>query len=282
LPAAGGAARVPRPTAPTAGDMRLQKYLSRAGVASRRAAESMILAGRVSVNGRVVTELGTRVDPSTDRVAVDGEPVALVEPVWIALHKPPGHVTTRSDPQGRPTIYDLIPESYAGLFHVGRLDVDSEGLLLLTNQGDVSHRLLHPRRGVDRVYEVLVRGAVTDEGIRRLLEGVELEDGVARAVTVRRLPGAGPGRTRLRVTLREGRKREVRRLFAVIGHPVRRLVRVRFGPIRLGRLERGRWRRLSAAEIAALRRAAGYGDRARGVARRRGTEVRKGGRRSRG
>src|SRR5690606_27715743 len=127
------------------GPMRLQKFLSRAGVASRRAAEAMIREGRVRVNDRVVTELGTRVDPDVDRVSVDGSPVVLARPVWLALHKPRGYVSTRSDPQGRPTIYDLIPERYRGLFHVGRLDADSEGLLLLTNQGDLANRLLHPR-----------------------------------------------------------------------------------------------------------------------------------------
>lgn len=235
-------------------EMRLQKFLSQAGIASRRKAEELIREGRVRVNGRVVTELGTKVDPATDRVSVDGRPVEAAAPVWIALHKPAGYVSTRSDPQGRPTIYDLIPEEYAGLFYVGRLDVDSEGLMLLTNQGDVAHRLLHPRYGVDRVYDVVVRGRVTDAEIQRLLEGIELEDGVARAVAVERRPAPGPELSRLHVTLREGRKREVRRLFRALGHPVQRLVRIRYGPIRLGTLKRGSWRRLSPREVAALER----------------------------
>jgi 23S rRNA pseudouridine2605 synthase len=232
--------------------MRLQKFLSRSGVASRRAAEAMILAGRVRVNGQVVRELGVKVDPDRDEVYVDGEPVKKTASVWIALHKPRGHVSTRHDPQGRPTVYDLIPERYAGLFHVGRLDVDSEGLILLTNQGDAANRMLHPRYGVERVYDVIVRGDVTDAELRRLREGVELEDGPARAKYVERRSRPRPGLTRLRVTMLEGRKREVRRLFRAIGHPVVRLVRRRFGPIRLGTLEPGAWRRLTRAEIQEL------------------------------
>ncbi len=191
-------------------------------------------------------------DPAVDRVAVDGRTVELAEPLWIALHKPPGYVSTRSDPQGRPTVYDLLPGRFAGLFHVGRLDVKSEGLLLLTNQGDVANRLLHPRHGIDRVYEVVARGELRDDDIRRLLEGIELEDGVARAVAVERRRPPKAGLDRLRLTLREGRKREVRRMFRALGHPVRRLVRLRYGPIRLGGLEPGRWRRLGADEVAAL------------------------------
>lgn len=232
--------------------MRLQKFLSRAGVASRRAAESLILEGRVRVNDEVVTELGTRVDPDSDRVSVDGRRVVLARPVWLALHKPRGYVSTRSDPQGRKTIYDLVPERFRGLFHVGRLDVDSEGLLLLTNQGDVANRLLHPRHGVERVYDVVVDGALEEADTRRLLDGVELEDGIARAVAVQRRSAPRPGLDRVRITMREGRKREVRRMFLALGHPVRRLVRLRYGPIRLARLAPGEWRRLSAEEVRAL------------------------------
>jgi len=234
------------------GPMRLQKFLSRAGVASRRAAEAMIREGRVRVNDQVVTELGTRVDPDVDRVSVDGSPVVLARPVWLALHKPRGYVSTRSDPQGRPTIYDLIPERYRGLFHVGRLDADSEGLLLLTNQGDLANRLLHPRHGVERVYEAVVAGALDDGDIRRLLEGVELEDGIAKAAAVQRRKTLKGGRDRIRITMREGRKREVRRMLRAIGHPVQRLVRIRYGPIRLRGLASGEWRRLDAEEVRAL------------------------------
>ncbi|MDX1674117.1 MAG: pseudouridine synthase [Longimicrobiales bacterium] len=238
--------------------MRLQKYLSRAGVASRRAAEQMIRDGRVRVNGEVVREMGVTVEPD-DRVVVDGRPVSPEPPLWVALHKPPGYVTTRDDPQGRPTVYDLLPERFAGLFHVGRLDLDSEGLLLLTNEGGVANRLMHPSHEVDRVYRVDVEGTLSREERRSLLAGVELGDGLARAhevETVAETP-AGHGRrpgTRVKVVMREGRKREVRRLFDAIGHPVHRLVRERLGPIALGELPRGEWRELTSSEVEALRR----------------------------
>lgn len=234
--------------------MRLQKFLSQAGIASRRAAEEMIRAGRISINGKVNTELGVKVDPARDRVEVDGKLVGAVEPVWIALHKPPGYVVSRHDPQGRPTIYELIPAEYAGLFHVGRLDFESEGLILLTNEGDAAHRLLHPSYEMDRVYDVGVRGKVSDDEIAQLLGGIELEDGLARAIAVQRRQSPGPRAERLLVTLREGRKREVRRLFRAIGHPVLRLVRRRFGPIELGSLKPGQTRRLTYREVTALRR----------------------------
>lgn len=236
--------------------MRLQKYLSQAGVASRRAGEAMIRAGRVRVNGVVVTEMGMQVEPGRDVVEVDDRTVSPAEPVWVALHKPPGYVTTRKDPRGRRTIYDLLPERYAGLFHVGRLDYGSEGLLLLTNEGDVAHRLLHPRHRVPRVYEAIVDGAVDEATLERLTAGLALGDGVARAESARRLraPRRGGDVSRLRVVMLEGRKREVRRLCAAVGHPVRRLVRRRYGPIGLGSLKRGEWRELTARETAALHR----------------------------
>ena len=237
--------------------MRLQKYLARAGVASRRASEQLIRDGRVSVNGRVMREMGARVGPE-DRVAVDGRVVEPDAPVWVLLHKPPGYVTTREDPQGRPTVYDLLPEEHRSLFHVGRLDLESEGLLLLTNEGGVANRLMHPRHRVDRVYVVDVKGKVDAEVVRRLRTGVRLEDGPARAHDVdvlERTGGAvvGKGRTRLRLVMREGRKREVRRLMEAVGHPVRRLVRERLGPIELGGLPAGEWRELRPEEVRALR-----------------------------
>jgi 23S rRNA pseudouridine2605 synthase len=239
--------------------VRLQRYLSRAGVASRRAAEEMIRAGRVRVNDELVTEMGVRVEAG-DRVEVDGRAVVPEAVVWILLHKPAGYLTTRADPRGRPTIYDLLPEHFEGLFYVGRLDRDSEGLLLLTNEGGVAHRLLHPSRQVDRVYRVDVMGSPTRRVLDRLQAGVELDDGPARvhAVEVVGQARAGPcpgaaAHTRLRVTMREGRKREVRRIFDAVGHPVRRLVRERLGPIELGDLPAGRWRALSDREVAALR-----------------------------
>lgn len=261
--------------------MRLQKFLSRAGVASRRAAESMIEAGRVRVNDEVVKELGTRIDPRSDRVTVDGERVRIAPPVWIALHKPRGYVSTRKDPQGRPTIYDLVPERLSGLFHVGRLDVESEGLILLTNQGDVAHRLLHPRYGIERVYDVLIGGEFSDEDRRALLEGVELEDGIARATRVEVKAAPRPDVSRIRVTMVEGRKREVRRMFRALGRRVRRLVRRRYGPIRLGTLPPGEWRRLERREVEALEqpRTRRRGPAARGGA---STRVARGGRGSGG
>lgn len=232
---------------------RLQKFLANAGIASRRKAEQLITDGRVSVNGATVTELGTKIDPAVDTVTVDGRRVERSEPVWIALHKPRGYVSTRNDPQQRPTIYDLLPSSLHGLFYVGRLDVDSEGLMLLTNVGDEAHRLLHPKFEVPRVYEVLVEGEVSPPTLQRLLEGVELEDGPARAETAKLLPHRKAGESRVRLMLREGRKREVRRLMGAVGHKVRRLRRVSYGPVELGDLEPGKWRRLSDEELEDLK-----------------------------
>lgn len=240
--------------------MRLQKYLARAGVASRRGSEDLIRDGRVRVNGEVVTEMGVKVAPD-DRVEVDGRVVAPEPPIWVMLHKPPGYVTTRDDPQGRPTVYDLLPDRFDALFHVGRLDLDSEGLLLLTNEGGAANKLMHPSHEVDRVYVVDVVGAVDEATRRRILKGVELDDGIARAhvveIVARESAGRGVGaspHTRVRIVMREGRKREVRRIFDAVEHPVRRLVRERLGPIQLGRLPRGQWRELKPEEVESIRR----------------------------
>ncbi|HET9983521.1 MAG TPA: pseudouridine synthase [Longimicrobiales bacterium] len=232
--------------------VRLQRFLSQAGVASRRRAEELIRGGHVRVDGVVVTELGTRVDPQAARVEVDGRIVRPVARSWIALHKPVGYVTTRKDPEGRPTIYDLLPPEFHGLFYVGRLDYNSEGLVLLTNDGDVANRLTHPRYGVERVYEVDAEGEVSAAAMRRLEKGVMLEDGLARAERVVRRRGAARDTSRLHVTLREGRKREVRRMFQAIGHPLRRLARIQYGPVKLGALAPGAWRRLTSNEMLAL------------------------------
>lgn len=233
-------------------DMRLQKYLSRAGVASRRAAERLMAEGRVQVNDAVATEMGTRVDPARDVVRVNGRRVEIAPATWIALHKPHGYVSTRSDPRGRPTVYDLLPAELRGLFYVGRLDYLSEGLLLFTNQGDDAHRLLHPSFAIQRVYDVRLEGEVSDEALRRLEGGVELEDGIARARRAERLPARRPESGHVRLTLEEGRNREVRRMFAALGLPVARLVRVRYGPVQLGDLPLGQWRELAEAEVRAL------------------------------
>lgn len=233
--------------------MRLQKFLSRAGVASRRASERLIAEGRVRVDGVVVSEQGVKVDPAVSVVEVDGERVAIANPEWILLHKPPMVVSTRSDPEGRQTVYDLLPPEHQGLFHVGRLDVMSEGVLLFTNQGDIARDLLHPSHGTERRYEVLVEPPIPPDLRRRLESGVELEDGTARAedVTARRTPDGT--RLVLELTLREGRNREIRRMLRALEVHIRRLRRVRFGPIELGRLPAGAWRTLTTEEVEALR-----------------------------
>ncbi|NJD11220.1 MAG: rRNA pseudouridine synthase [Gemmatimonadetes bacterium] len=223
--------------------MRLQKFLAQAGVASRRRAEDLIAAGLVTVNGDTVTIPGTKVDP-TDLVAVDGKTVQVRVTEWLALHKPRGFVSTRRDPQGRRTLYELLPPELRHLFSVGRLDADSEGLILLTNNGDAAHRMLHPRYQVEREYEVEVAGRLDRSERDRLLAGVPLDDGIARAVR-----GTRSGAHTLRLTLREGRKREVRRMLAALGHPVRRLRRIRYGAVELGDLPPGGWRRLEAHEL---------------------------------
>lgn len=232
--------------------LRLQKILAEAGVASRRGAERLIQAGRVRVNGRVIAELGAKADPEADRIELDGRPLQPREArCYVLLHKPAGYLTTRVDPRGRPTVFALLPELGVRLHPVGRLDGDAEGLLLLTNDGVLTYRLTHPRHGVPRVYEVQVEGRLTPADLATLRAGVLLEDGPAVPERVRLLGHEG-GRSRLQVTLSEGRYREVKRIFQALGHPVRRLVRIQFGPLRLGRLPVGKWRPLTPAEVRAL------------------------------
>jgi 23S rRNA pseudouridine2605 synthase len=233
-------------------ELRLHVFLARAGVASRRAAEEMIGEGRVKVNGRTVTEPGTKVRPAGDQVKVDGKLVERVRTQWIALHKPAGYVTTRDDPEGRRTVYDLLPEELHGLFHVGRLDRASMGLLLLTNDGETANRLLHPRYEVTKEYLADVEGEPDRAALERLQAGVESEGETLRAEEVRLVDGDGE-RSRLQLVLTEGKRREVRRMLEAIGHPVTRLVRRRFGPIRLERLPRGKWRKLTDDEVRSLR-----------------------------
>jgi 23S rRNA pseudouridine2605 synthase len=241
-----------RPTTEDSKDgMRIQKFLSRAGVASRRKAEAMVLDGRVCVNGTVVTELGTKVDPTLDRVEVDGASVRLPDALWIRLHKPAGVLCTAEDTHGRRTIYDLLPAEHRGLRYVGRLDLETEGLLLLTNDGDVANRLQHPRYQVEREYEVSVEGIPGEGDIARLREGVVLDDGLARPVGVDVAPPVEE-RGNLRVVMTEGRKREVRRLMYALGYPVVTLRRVRFGPVTLGDLPPGEWEPLSPDDVVAL------------------------------
>ena len=223
-------------------------------MASRREAERLVLQGRVRVNGEVLLTLGSKVRPEEDRVEVDGRPVGRPEARWILVHKPAGVVTTRSDPQGRPTVYGMLPKEMGELRYVGRLDLPTEGLLLLTTEGELVHRLTHPSYEIEREYQAWVKGAPTGATLKRLLEGVELEDGPARATRVK-VMGPVKGGALLALVLREGRKREVRRLLEAVGHPVTRLVRVRFGPVRLGRLGAGEWRDLTDSELRALRAA---------------------------
>jgi 23S rRNA pseudouridine2605 synthase len=237
--------------------MRLQRALARAGIASRRAAEELIVAGRVEVNGRPAV-LGATVDPVRDRITVDGQPVgAPVATQWIVLHKPAGFVTTRRDPEGRRTVFELVADR-PGLTYVGRLDFMTEGVLLLTTDGDAAHRLTHPSSGVERTYVAVVRGQVPD-AVRAARRGVELEDGFVRPIDVQANP-IGNRRWELEITLAEGRTREVRRLCEALGLDVERLVRVRFGPVRLGTLPIGQARPLTVTEqrvIDALTRGAG-------------------------
>jgi 23S rRNA pseudouridine2605 synthase len=230
--------------------VRLQKVLARAGFGSRRASEELIAAGRVTVNGEVA-ELGRRVDLERDEVAVDGVAVS-VRPglVHYLLNKPAGVVSTADDPQGRPKVVDLVPDD-PRVFPVGRLDADSEGLLLLTNDGDLTHRLTHPRFGVEKEYVARVDGSPSRQVLRRLREGVELDDGPTAPAKVALLSPSV-----LRITIHEGRNRQVRRMCESVGHPVVRLVRTRIGPLVDRKLAPGQWRELTPTEVRSLEMAA--------------------------
>lgn len=246
------------PPAPAKAE-RLQKILSQAGMASRRKAEEMIQAGRVRLNGRVVTQLGTKADPRKDRITVDGRPLSLVaERLYILLHKPVGVVTTLFDPEGRPTVRDLLPEVRARVFPVGRLDYHSSGLLLLTSDGELALRLTHPRYGVRKTYRVKVKGTPTPEAVETLARGVRLEEGTTAPAEVRVVRGSD-AKTWLEITVSEGRKREVRRMCEQVGYPVEKLARIRLGPLRLGNLPVGAHRALTEREVHQLRHAVGLG-----------------------
>ncbi|WP_419928531.1 pseudouridine synthase [Candidatus Poriferisocius sp.] len=227
---------------------RIQKVLAAAGVASRRAVEEMVAEGRITVNGQPA-RLGQRVDPDHDAVEVDGVPVGLrTDLVYYLLNKPSGVVTTASDPQGRPTVVDMVPEE-PRVFPVGRLDADSEGLLLLTNDGGLTHRLTHPSFGVPKEYLAHVEGRPSRGALRKLRDGVELEDGAAKAVAV-----SLPEPSVIRIVVHEGRNRLVRRMCEAVGHPVIRLVRTRIGPLADRKLPPGQWRVLKLSEVRELER----------------------------
>lgn len=231
---------------------RLQKIIAAAGITSRRAAEEMILDGRVSVNGVVVTELGTKADLAIDRITVDGVLLRPTEKLYyVLLHKPAGYVTSLKDPQGRQLVTELVQDVGARLFPVGRLDYNSEGLLLMTNDGEWANRLMHPRHQVDKEYHVRVRGKVDPQQIRRLAEGVELEDGHASGASVRLLK-ADQSNDWLSITIREGRNRQVRRMCSAVGLSVVRLRRIRYGNLTLGGLKPGEYRLLTTEEAQSL------------------------------
>jgi pseudouridine synthase len=238
--------------------LRLNKILAQAGLTSRRGADQLVLDGRVAVNGVVTREPGTLADPGADRITVDGRPLPAPEAAhYLLLHKPAGVVTTVRDPRGRPVVTDLLPRDVrARVYPVGRLDADVEGLLLLTNDGALTHRLLHPRYALPRVYEAEVAGRVSPEDLPRWRAGVTLDDGpaVPLAAEVLRTTAAA---SLVRLTFTEGRKHEVKRYCEALGHRVRRLRRVGFGPLTLGTLPRGACRRLTPRELAALRAVAG-------------------------
>lgn len=226
--------------------------LAAAGLGSRRACEELIAAGRVSVDGRQVTEQGMRIDPVSAIVHVDGARINVRDDlVYLALNKPRGVLSAMSDDRGRPTVADLVAGRADRLFHVGRLDQDSEGLLLFTNDGDLAHRLMHPAFGVAKTYLATVPGPVGREVARRLTAGIELDDGPVRVDAFRVVQSSG-ARALVEVVLHEGRKHIVRRLLDAVGHPVERLVRTAIGPVRLGNLRAGAVRDLSRAELAAL------------------------------
>jgi 23S rRNA pseudouridine2605 synthase len=245
---------------------RLQKIISQAGIASRRASEQLIVQGRVTVNGTTVRELGTKADAAHDDIRVDGRRVKLPDHHrYLLLNKPRGYVTTRSDPERRPTVLDLIVGVREYVYPVGRLDFESEGLLILTNDGALAARLTHPRHGVSRVYEARVLGLPDARDLARLARGVVIEGRKTAPADVS-LTRSKAGQAALAITVREGRNRQVRKMCDAIGHPVTHLKRVAIGPIQDSRLKPGQWRELTDAEVERLRKAAAHSQEKRPVA----------------
>jgi pseudouridine synthase len=237
---------------------RLQKILSAAGIASRRLSEELIVQGRVSVNGQTVTELGTKADPSVDEIKVDGRRIKVEQRRrYILLYKPRGYITTRSDPQGRPTVMDLMKGVREYVYPVGRLDYDSEGLLILTNDGELAARLTHPRHEVEKVYEARVKGVPDEHTLDRLAKGVTIDGRRTAPAKVRAsdpIVKGGGEQTVITMTIHEGRQRQVRKMFETVGHPVVRLKRVKIGPIEDPHIPPGHWRELTPREVSALQR----------------------------
>lgn len=232
---------------------RLNKYLAHSGVGSRRFCETLIAAGRVKIDGVPVRDLGTRIDPGKHKVSVDDHPVHAEKPVYWLVNKPVGYLCTNDDPAGRPRAVDLLPHVEQRVYTVGRLDEASEGLLLMTNDGELAFPLMHPRFGVPKTYHVLVAGKPTPADLQKLLDGVWLSEGRVKAKSARRLKPQGNS-TWLRVVLCEGKNREIRRMLAKLGHKVMRLRRVAIGPVKLDRLPKGKARRLGEGELADLRK----------------------------
>jgi 23S rRNA pseudouridine2605 synthase len=259
IPASGD---VPDDAAGHDGRDRLQKVLAAAGIASRRECEQLILEGRVEVDHQVVTELGTRVDPQRQEVRVDGEALPRPKLVYFAVNKPVGVVSTSRDPAGRPRVIDLLPPNSPRVYCVGRLDISSEGLILVTNDGELANGLTHPRHGVEKIYHVQVAGQVEPEVLAQLHRGMHLAEGFAHAKHVR-IKSRRKRSSILEMILDEGRNREVRRLLARVGHKVQRLKRVAVGPVRLGEMPAGAVRPLTKKEIQSLQRAVALGSSAR-------------------
>jgi 23S rRNA pseudouridine2605 synthase len=237
--------------------IRLQKFLAECGVASRRASEKLIEEGVVTVDGVVVTELGTKVDPETQKVTCLGKPVSLEEKVWIMLNKPTGVICTSDDPQGRETILDMLPAFKCRLYTVGRLDVMSEGLLIVTNDGDLAHRLMHPRHHIEKKYQVWIERELTENDMARMLEGLNCRGENLKVLRVEPLRRVLEGRFGYTLTLGEGRNRHIRRMMEAIDCKVLRLLRVSVGPLRLEKLRTGEHREISEPEIKALRESVG-------------------------
>ena len=236
-------------------ETRLQKVLADAGVASRRKAEELILEGRVVVDGKVIRTLGVKVDPEKSQVMVDGEAINKIKTkIYLALNKPRGILSTLSDPEDRPHLGDLLRDRNERLFHVGRLDKESEGLLLLTNDGELAHRATHPSFSLPKNYLLEVKGSVSKEVAEALRQGVELDDGVAKVDKLTVLAGQ-PGRTLLDVVIHDGRNQILRRMAAATGLTVERLIRIGMGPIKLGELTPGKWREIKGAELLSLQKA---------------------------